>query len=132
MDQTIHGKIGLRKIPVGGRQIMFLEFDRIIVKLFSGERLIGVLRGARSQTFLAKGHWRNRCSAVYSSPQWTQQALSGSPLLKRLSPRGRALCTIFHMKTFILGENLPDQMSEIQLIGSGGLVGLSSFAFREV
>lgn len=88
--------------PVGGRQIHAFETTRV---LFIWTGFMGIVRGANFQTSLAKSQWKNRCSVV-----------SRSPRLSRFSPRGKAFCTMFQRNTFIFGDILTVQISDIQFV----------------
>ncbi|ANM62608.1 hypothetical protein AT2G14945, partial [Arabidopsis thaliana] len=80
--QTIQGSRGPAFKPVGGRQIKSLEAS--IPALRDGIRSPDkeFLKGARSQTCLAKGHLKNKCS-----------------------PKGRAPFISFQRKNLVFGEH---------------------------
>lgn len=51
--------------------------------------------GTSSQTFIAKGHLRRRCTSVSVAPQRLQTGSTVKPRLSRAAPTGKALLLAF-------------------------------------
>ncbi|CAA0361891.1 unnamed protein product, partial [Arabidopsis thaliana] len=103
--RTIQGSRGPAFKPVGGRQIKSLEAS--IPALRDGIQSPDkeFLKGARSQTCLAKGHLKNKCRADSSFPHKVHKAVSFMCLVLRCSPKGKAPFISFQRKNLVFGEH---------------------------
>ena len=100
--------------PDGGRQII-PELAMACSKELKVSGSIG-LRGRAFQILFVNLQWRKICAAVSASPQREQVTmLASNPRLWSIAPKGRAPCSTFQIKTWILGAALMLHTFFIQL-----------------
>lgn len=111
--RRVQGRIKFA-MPVGGRQIAYLNLT--IIDVFVSSITVGTAcrKGTKFQTFLAKGHSKKMCIDVSGSLHLGQLRSDVMPLVCRFSPVGSALWMMDQGKTWGLGDNFPDHMSFTQ------------------
>lgn len=114
MVQQIHGRM-LKVTPECGRHIADRNLTTTSLKEQSTTMWTARRNGTQLQTLIAKGQLKKVCVLVSWSWHLRQGVAESIPLFCRFAFRGRAFCAIDQRKAHIFGENLPVQMSFIQL-----------------
>lgn len=128
IDQHIQAAIEPASIPAGGSEWIFLTASQPFLNEVMAFRLMGLDKGAISQTWLAKGQWNRRWATVSSSLHRTHRVKTYIFLFPNCSPTGRASCRDLQMKTLIFSIVLTFQTFASQSVAVAWLVGDSELS----